>query len=286
VNAPQPTVWLDAQRVFADAKGRARILTGDRLDVIEKEFPLPDVGAVTSDVVRDDGRVVLVTERGLVLVDPRTGEVVETGLKATAITTDGSYAVNVTPQNGQETSTAVEIIDVSSGQRVETRVDGAPPDFVEHTDNNLALVRHVSATSTKMEVLLVDPHNGTVRSVKPLGDLSAATSNEMVWSADAVFVDEAVEIGMYSLRNYARLNLIPVESEHRAFNALGLNRDGTILVVASQSTQDVLRIAVTADAWSTLACKSAGRQLHPGELESIVKSTDGLTPGCGRPATR
>ncbi len=76
------------------------------------------------------------------------------------------------------------------------------------------------------------------------------------------------------------MSLIPVVSGHRAFNALGLNRDGTTLVVASQSTQDVLRVPVTADAWSALACEAAGRQLRPGELDSIVKSTDGLTPGC------
>ncbi len=99
-------------------------------------------------------------------------------------------------------------------------------------------------------------------------------------------MDEAVEVGLYSLRDGLRLSLIAVESGHRAFNALGLNRDGTVLVVASQSTQDVLRVPVTADAWSALACKSAGRQLHPGELESIVESTNGLTPGCGSPITR
>jgi hypothetical protein len=93
-------------------------------------------------------------------------------------------------------------------------------------------------------------------------------------------VDEAVEIGRYSLRNDLRMSLIPVVSGHRAFNSLGLNRGGTTLVVASQSTQDVLRVPVTADAWSALACEAAGRRLHPGELESIVKSTDRLTPGC------
>jgi hypothetical protein len=180
----------------------------------------------------------------------------------------------------------VEIIDVASGRRVKKLIDGPLLDFVEHTDGNLALLRRVGGSSAETEVLLLDPRDGTVRSVEPLGDLSAATSPELVSSAGAVFVDEAVEIGLYSLRNDLRLSLIPVESGHRAFNALGLSRDGTILVVASQSTQDVLRIPVTADAWSALACKSAGRQLNRGELESIVKSTDGLAAGCGSPATR
>ncbi len=286
-DAPPAMVWLDEERVFAyAANGDGWILTGDQLDVIEREFSLPDVGTVTRTVLRDDGRVVLVTEHGLVLVDPDTGEAVETGLNAVAVATDGTYAVNFTPENGQENSTAVEIIDVASGQRVKKPIDGALLSFVEHTDGKLALLRRVGGRSVDTEVLLLDPHDGTLRSVEPLGDLSAATSPALVSSADAVYVDEAVEIGLYSLRNDLRLSLIPVESGHRAFNFFGLNRDGTMLVVASQSTQDVLRVPVTADAWSALACRSAGRQLHPGELESIVKSTDGLTPGCGSPTTR
>ena len=286
-DAPPAMVWLDAKRVFAyAANGKGWILAGDQLNVIEREFSLPDVGTVTSTVLRDDGTVVLVTEHGLVLVNPDTGEAVETGLNAVAVATDGTYAVNFTPENGQENSTAVEIIDVASGQRVKKVIDGPLLNFVEHTDGNIALLRRVGGRSGDTEVVLLDPHDGTVRSVEPLGDLSAATSDEVVSSADAVYVDEAVEIGLYSLRNDLRLSLIPVESGHRAFNFLGLNRDGTILVVASQSAQSVLRVPVTADAWSALACKSAGRQLHPGELESIVKSTDRLTPGCGSPTIR
>ena len=277
--APPAMVWLDTKRVFAYASnGDAWIVTGDHLDVIEREFSLPDVGTVTRTVLRDDGRVVLVTEQGLVLVDPDTGEAVQTGLNAVAIATDGTYAVNFTLENGQENSTTVEIIDVASGQGVTKVIDGALLTSVEQTDGNLALLRRVGGGSADTEVLLLDPHDGTLRSVEPLGDLSAP---ELVSSADAVYVDDSVEIGLYSLRNDLRLSLIPVKSGHRSLNALGLSRDGTILVVASQSTQDVLRVPVTADAWSTLACKSAGRQLHPGELESIVKSTDGLTAGCG-----
>jgi len=284
-DAPPAMVWLDEERIFAYAPtGKGRILSGDRLDVIEREFSLPDVGTVTRAVVRDDGRVVLVTERGLVLVDPATGAAVETGLKAVAITTDGAFAVNFTQQSGKENSTAAEIIDIASGQRVTEPVDGVLLDFVEHTDGNIALLRRTDDRSGSTDVLLLDPHDGTLRSAEPLGDLSAATSPELASSAQAVFVDEAVEVGLYSLRDALRLSVIAVESGHRAFNALGLNRDGTVLVVASQSTQDVLRVPVTADAWSALACKSAGRQLRQGELESIVESTNGLTRGCGGPS--
>ena len=280
-DAPPAMVWLDTNRVFAyAANGNGWILAGDQLDVIEKEFSFPSVDTVTRAVLRDDGRVVLVTGRGLVLVDPDTGEAVETGVNAVGVTTDGTYAVNFTPGNGQENSTAVEIIDVASGKKLEEHVDGPLLSFVEHTGGELALLRHVGGRPMDTELLLLDAHDGTLRFVEPLGDLSAATSPELISSADAVFVDEAVEIGLYSLRNDLRMSLIPVVSGHRAFNALGLNRDGTTLVVASQSTQDVLRVPVTADAWSALACEAAGRRLHPGELKSIVKSTDGLTPGC------
>jgi WD40 repeat protein len=280
-DAPPAMVWLDPKRVFAyAANGNGWILAGDQLDVIEKELSLPRFDTVTRAVLRDDGRVVLVTEHGLVLVDPDTGEAAETGFKAVAVTTDGTYAVNLTPEKGNENSTVVEIIDVASGKKLEEHIDGPLLSFVEHTGGTLALLRQVGNRAEDTEVVTLDAHDGTLRSVEPLGDLSAATSPELVSSADAIFVDEAVEIGLYSLRNDLRLSLIPVESGHRAFNALGLNRDGTTLVVASQSTQDVLRVPVTADVWSTLACKAAGRQLHPGELESIVKSTDGLTPGC------
>jgi hypothetical protein len=206
---------------------------------------------------------------------------VKTGSNAVAVTTDGAYAVDFTPQNGHGKSTTVTIIDVASGRTVEVYVDGSLLSFVEHTGDELALLRSAGGKSEDTEVVSLDAHDGSLRSVKPLGDLAAATSPDLVSSADAVFVDEAVEIGLYSLRDDLRLNLIPVESGHRAFNALGLNRDGTTLVVASESSQAVLRVPVTAPAWSALACRVAGRQLHPAELKSIVKSTDGLTAGCG-----
>ena len=287
-NAPPAMVWLDPERVFAYAtNGDAWILTGDRLDVIEREFSLPDVSNVTRTVLRDDGTIVLLAEHGLVLVDPDTGEAVETGLNAVAVTTDGTYAVNFAAENGQENSTTVEIIDVASRQIFKKQIDGVLLNFVEHTDGNLALLRQVGGReSADTEVLLLSPDDGTPRSVEPLGTLAGATSSTLVSSADALFVDEAVEIGLYSLRNDLRLSLIPVKSGHRAFNALGLSRDGTTLIIASQPAQDVLRVPVTADAWSTLACESAGRQLKPGELENIVKSTDGLVPGCGSSTTR
>ncbi len=120
---------------------------------------------MTRTVLRDDGTVVLATERGLVRVNPDTGEAVETGVNAGAVTTDGTYAVNFTPENGQENSTAVEIIDIASGQTVKKVIDGALLTFVEHTDGNLALLRRVGK-SDDTEVLLLDPHDGTVRSVE------------------------------------------------------------------------------------------------------------------------
>jgi hypothetical protein len=110
------------------------------------------------------------------LVDPDTGEAVETGVNAVAVTTDGTYAVNFTPGNGQENSTAVEIIDVASGKKLEEHVDGPLLSFVEHTGGELALLRHVGGRPTDTELLLLDAYDGTLRSVEPLGDLSAATS--------------------------------------------------------------------------------------------------------------
>ncbi len=150
---------------------------------------------MTRAVLRDDGRVVLVTEHGLVLVDPDTGEAVETGVNAVDVTTDGTYAVNFTPGNGQENSTAVEIIDVASGKKLEEHVEGQLLSFVEHTGGELALLRHGGGNPVDTELLLLDAHDGTLRSVEPVGDLSASTSPELVSSADAVYVDEAVEIG-------------------------------------------------------------------------------------------
>ena len=105
----------------------------------ERQFSLPVVSNVTHTALRDDGTVVLLTERGLVLVDPAMGQAVQTGLNAVAVTTDGAYAVNLVADSGQN-STTVEIIDVASRQTVKTRVDGSLLNFVEHTDGNLALL--------------------------------------------------------------------------------------------------------------------------------------------------
>ena len=180
----------------------------------------------------------------------------------------------------------MEIVDVASRQTVKTHIDGSLLNFVEHTDGNLALLRDVDGKGAGMEsanneVLLLSPGDGTIRSARPLGDRAGATSSAVVSSADAFFGDEAVAIGMYSLRDDLQLSLIPVESGHRSINALGLNRDGTTLVVANEAGQTILRVPVKADAWSGLACGMAGRTMKPGELENVVDSTAGLVPGCG-----
>jgi hypothetical protein len=62
----------------------------------------------TRTVLRDDGTVVIVTEDGLVLVDPNTGQANVTHRKASAITTDGTYAVNITAHPAQNNSTTVD----------------------------------------------------------------------------------------------------------------------------------------------------------------------------------
>ena len=184
--APPAMVWLGPERLFAYApNGEAWILTGDRLEVTERSFSLPELSNVTQTVLRDDGTVVLVTERGLVLVDPDKGQAVETGLSAVAVTTDGTYAVNFAEENGQENSTTVEIIDVASRQTVKTNIDGFLLNYVEHTDGNLALFRDVGGqgggmASAETEVLLVSPDDGTLRSVEPVGDRAGATSS--TWS--------------------------------------------------------------------------------------------------------
>ena len=285
-------VWLDSDRVFAYAttNGVGWILTGDQLDVIERKFSLPKVeGAVTRTVLRDDGTVVLVTEHGLVLVNPDTGEAEETKLNADAVTADGAYAVNFATENGRQNSTTVEIIDVSTRQVVKTvHVEGALAYFVEHTEGNLTLLRAAGGgtESGDTELLSVNPRDGTLASVKPLGT-PVEPNASVYWgvsSSDALLVKETGEIRLYSLHDASGLRLIPIEHEFQEFNSLGLSRDGRTLIIASQPLGKVFRVPVTTEAWSALACKSAGRQLKPDELRSVVNSTDGLVPGCGSSA--
>ena len=256
------------ERLFAYApNGEAWILAGDHLDVTEKGLLLT-TDNVTQTVLRDDGTVVLVTERGLVLVDPDKGQAVETGLSAVAVFADGTYAVNFTGENGRRgTSTTVEIIDIASRRThfVKQTCRQLPVEFTSSTPT--ATSRPLSGTSAvrgaasrlraETEVLLVSPDDGTLRSPwRPVGDRAGATSSDR-WSRRPTpsSGDDAVGIGMYSLRDdVLQLSLIPVASGHRSINALGLNRDGTSLVVANEASQAILRVPVTATAWSGLAC--------------------------------
>lgn len=282
-DAPPMVMWLDENRVLAyGPDGDGAVRSGERLEVVEREFALPQAEWITRMVLRDDGRAVAVTDRGLVVVDPQSGRVEEPGGRtAVAVSSDGTVAVDFRRGGVPGDAASIDIIDVGSGRVVTGDVDGPLLPFVEHIGGAVSLLRNVGGCYSKVEVLQVDSHSGTERSARLLGDLSAARSDEWVSSADALFVDETVVVASYSLRDDLRLRLIPVEPGHRTYNLVGLNRDGSILVLASQATQRVTRIPVTPDAWSRIACESAGRSIRPGELERIVKSAADVEPGCG-----
>lgn len=271
-------LWVDDTRLLLWSEdGRGWLLGGDNLTTIEGTLAFP---AVTAAALRDDGSVVLLANGAVQSMDTGTWEIGAESVPADALTADGAYAVRTSPSAGGPTE--VEVHDTTTFKSIiTTLVDGRLAAFAEHVGpGRLALLRFVD-DGVDTELLSLDLGDGTVTTVGRLG-LSEETLRINVASAGtALAVEESGEIGLYSLQDASRLSLVPVTSGVRVWNALGFNRDGSALVIASEPQQELLRVRVTSEAWSELACTAAGRALGEEELARAVGgSVDGLRRGC------
>jgi MTH538 TIR-like domain (DUF1863) len=281
LQAAAATIWLDNDRLFVySTRGHGWILHGDQLDAVDRSFDLPRGKDVTQLALQYDGSIMATSGGALFRVDPAGVRYALADIAATALAPGGGYAVKIgKPQDGK---TAVKVID-TEGFRVirEITVDGKLLNFVANNAGQLALLRAVG-TGNKVvntELLSLDLQHGTVRTVGMLG--TAISAEAVVATGDALFAEENGAIAMYSLRDGSELQLLPVRSAKRAWNALGLTGDGATLVIASEPSKAVLRLPITGDAWVSRACKAAGRGLEKSDLDGVVASMNGLVPGCG-----
>ena len=275
-------VWLDRDHVFAydTVAGKAWILSGDKVDQIDKRMSLPPIGEAIRTVLLGDGTVALAAESKLVFVDPDTAQVSTADANADTITSDGAYAVGFEPSSPSGPTT-VKIVDVKSLKTIQSvQVDGTLLNFAEHSDGALRLLREVGAGDTPIdtELLALSLRDGTLRSVGRLG--TAIIPERVASTSDNLYAEGAGEIVAYSLHDATQLSLIPVRSAPRAPNGVGVSPDGRTLVVESTPAQAILRLPVSPDAWVTRACETAGRPITGEDLESIA-SKDGLVAGCG-----
>ncbi len=277
-------VWLDSDRVFAysTTSGEGWILAGDRMDEVKDRLKLPVTGEASQAVLRYDGTVVLVADRNLVFVNPDTGEFSVAEPRADVISANGAYALEFDPPEDDGRSMTVKVIDTETLELIKSvEVDGKLLKFAAHTGDGLTLMREVRSGEeiVDTELISVGLPDGTVRPVGLLG--TPVIAEAVVSSGDSLFVEQSGVIELYSLHDGSRLRLVPVQSAHRASNALGLTLNGETLIVASEIAQQVLRVPVTPEAWATHACDAAGRPVKQGDLESVVTSTDRLIAGCG-----
>ncbi len=139
-------VWLDRDHVFAydTVTGNAWILSGEKVDRVDKHMSLPAVGKAARAVLLDDGRVALAAEGKLVFVDPDTGEARIADANADMLTSDAAYAVGFETPSPNGPSTTVQIVDTESLKIIHSvEVDGTLLNFAEHTDDALTLLREI-----------------------------------------------------------------------------------------------------------------------------------------------
>lgn len=278
-------VALDDDRtfVYAPRTGKGLILRGENMDRVEQRLDLPLINAGTSRAaLRADGRIVVLAADTMLLIDPRTGHVDVTTPKVTALSADGEYAVRITPSKDYHSAT-VEVIETSTGNAsAPVAVDGQLVDFIGHGSAGLSLLREVSADTSSAqdtEVLRVDPRNGSVHAVGRLGQW-ISTGSQLVAVGDTVYAEKSGTVTRYDLADATQLDIVPVKSAVKAWNGLGLTADGRTLVVASEPTRTMMRLPVSADEWSAIACREAGRATTTEDLDAVVSTRDGLRPGC------
>jgi hypothetical protein len=245
---------------------------------------LPAVGQLTKTAIAFGDRMVLLANRSIVTVDMDKGQASVASAVADVLTSNGAYAVAFdAPKNPTDGPTKVSIVDTDTGKTVQkVDVDGAVMAFAAHTGDAIMLLREVHAGAgsqpTDTEVLSVGLHDGAVRRVAHLG--AGVDAKSIVSNGDDIFVEQNGSVVRYSLHDGARLNLLPVQSAPREYNALGLTPDDTTLFIASAPSDMLSRVPMTADAWIVVACKQANRTLRSTDLESLA-STAGLVGGCG-----
>ena len=257
-------IWLDPEHLFAYSTqyGQAWILSGDKVDRIDNTFGLPAMGKHSRAVLRGDGTVVVAAEDGTILVNPKSGETRVVGHAVDVLTTDGTLAVKIDPpQNTADSAafTTIKVLDIKSAKTVrDAEIPGSLAKFAEHTDGGLTLLRdkRTGVSTTGTELLSLDLATGRVRS---LGDLASPGVGAIASSADELYVEESGAIASYSLRDAARLALIPVNTAPRRANGMGLTADGRTLVVESEPEQMLFKVPVTPDEWTVMACRIAGQ---------------------------
>ena len=282
LQAASATAWLDNDRLFAyDAKnGNGWVLRGDDLAEVDRSFDLPPGKDTTQVAVQFDRTLLVLSGNTLFTVDPNSGDYKVADPPATALSPGGGYAVEIAePKNGK---TAVKVIDTDGFDVVrDVTVEGSLQNFAVSTGDGLALLRNVGPDKMPddTELLFLNLQDGSVRTVSRFGIRIIAEN--VAATRDTMFVEENGFVAMRSLRDASKVQLLPVKSAVRAWNGLGVTSDASTLVVASETVQSVMRLPVTGDAWTSIACEVAGRDVRAGDIDGVVSSIDGLIAGCG-----
>ena len=249
-------VWLDRDHVFAydTVTGNAWILSGEKVDHVDKQMSLPAVGKAARTVLLDDGRVALTAEGKLVFVDPGTGEARIADAGADTLTSDAAYAVGFeTPSPSGRTT--VQVVDTASLKIIHSvEVDGTLLNFAEHTGDALTLLREIGdgVTAVDTEVLALSLRDGAVRSIGRLrGEIYPP---ETASTSDYLYDARGGRLVSYSLHDASQMNVVPVSSAPRAPVGVGVAADGRSVVAESPAGQAILRVPGTPEAWATLAC--------------------------------
>ena len=222
----------------------------------------------------------MLSEDILMTVDPDSGDYEMASERATTLTGGGEYAVEIGETSIADTK--VRVIDTDGFTvKQDVVVEGTVSNFAAYEGNSIILMRSDGPTgfATNTELVSLNLGDGTVASLGWVG--ARLVGENTVTNQDALFTEDNGTIAMFALEDAARLSLLPVQSAVRAWNGLGVNADGSTLVVASETTKAVMRIPVLPDAWVSMACSSAGRDTLRSDLDGIVSTVDGLIAGCG-----
>ena len=282
--AAPSAVWLDADRVFvyAPSVGGGYILSGPRMSHIDQRLHLPRMDGAARVASRADGVIVAAIDGTLLLIDPSTGSYDLTELRATNVTANGAYAVNIGDQTEAGPTTHVEVVDTYTQEMVRSvDVDGRLVDFAAHTSDGLAFLRMLDSTGfgADTEVLAMDLRDGQIHAVGRLGHRMVVPEQGVV-AGNELFAETNGVIVRYDLRDASRLSLLPVTSAVKAWNALGLPQNGRTLMVASEPTQSLLTTPASAEDWMQIACRTAGRATTAADIDGVVTPLDGLELGC------
>ncbi|GAA3882631.1 TIR domain-containing protein [Tessaracoccus defluvii] len=280
--------WIDDQRLLVVNLGAGEAMILSQSGPPEPSITLPSTECSFGEGTpwggtarRDDGQVVVLTDRARILIDPSQRTAQCHPIDAVAVTSDGNYLLRVPadqPAGTVELLSADDLTMIASA-----RAEGTPLGIAERLP------------SGRVAVLVHDDDAGTVRTVEidvDTGDIVGGrflTTASSAWrvplygakvNRGRMVTLEGNTVALYDLETATRVPLLDVGTSVISEPGFGFSPDGRTLAVSSEGDGALHVIPLDPDEWSSRACGRVWGADGGPDLAGILVESPSMVAGC------